>query len=551
MLMNSKSIMATSTVADDRQLESTQGKNGIHGVPSGVPSRVPSMNLESEESHNFDEFENVNENTDTSSFLPVSEVKKRLWDEGEKLKWQKDENYHSTQKNLFQNDKEASLFKSRYYHAAEIAQKHCMENKNYIPVPSNYQASIRHSASSQENVKRSNDVQVEKLLAKLSSIKRDDPKSAFQVIESILENHGEDGKLKENKQDCERANESAESPILPPEYYEESTLQVEDDTSSIYSDSDDSTVSSITNPTYMSGFGEYLQRQIGKQQSEKPIQSERSTANLMKDHPYYQRRSSELPPLKPQHFQTLSRKLKPLTDSNMATKSRIRRKSNKPRTSENVQKDNNPHADLARDDACTTNNLRSSASDIPQNNTNYKPNSLSGGGSSLSNQGLLSKLKSMGSDSDDKEDDAVIIPQPKSPKSPRSPGERLKRLADAANKVQTSDEIQNRLLDRKRRFLYPKRGSSPVVDRHKNTIAGTIDQTKSGDPAWHSTEQKHQLNENFFRVKQSNVESVNGTYYHNECIPFDPFEGGIINDSFANELLAEKFSRMEKAYQNL
>lgn len=545
-LLTPQSIATTVAATDDSQLDSMQGMRAARQMESNISPISPIK----EDSRSVYDHETFTVNTDTSSFLPVSEVKKRLWDDGEKLKWQRDE-IPQARKSLFQNEKEASIFKSRYYHAAEIAQKHCMENKNSIPVPS-IPSVCRPSARANEVPQRSSDVDVEKLLAKLSSIKRDDPDAALRAIDSILENHGGKDTNLDCIGDCPVVNNSAESPILPPEDFEESSFEGEGETSSMYSDSDDSTVSSITNPTYMSGFGEPSLRRQRKQQSNKnatsagrqksPLQST-SPSSFLKHHPYSKDRASELPPLQPRQVQEVYRKVKPLKDSNKPGKSRILRKStpvNGVRPERNFKK--LPSLTYNEPSGIKT---MSQGLEIAKS-VDYKPPAKLTGGTSSSNQGLLSKLKDIGSDSDDKEDDVV-----ESPKSPLSPGERLKRLAVAADRVEKNPETQHHLLDGKRRFLYPKRGHSLEKERLNRIVTDPQPQTNDGgDSAWLPEEHTDAFNEDFFQIRRENDGNAKKSY-RDECHPFDPFGGVAINDSFANEVLAEKFSRMEKAYNNL
>jgi hypothetical protein len=544
-LLTPQSIATTVAATDDSQLDSMQGMRAARQMESNISPISPIK----EDSRNVYDHETLTVNTDTSSFLPVSEVKKRLWDDGEKLKWQRDE-IPQARKSLFQNEKEASIFKSRYYHAAEIAQKHCMENKNSIPVPS-IPSGCRPSARANEVPQRSSDVDVEKLLAKLSSIKRDDPDAALRAIDSILENHGGKDTNLDCIGDCPVINDSAESPILPPEDFEESSFEGEGETSSMYSDSDDSTVSSITNPTYMSGYGEPSLRRQRKQQSNKnaisagrksPLQST-SPSPCLKHHPYSKDRASELPPLQPRQAQEVYRKVKPLKDSNKPGKSRILRKStpvNGVQPAHNFKK--LPSLTYNEPSGIKT---MSQGLEIAKS-VDYKPPAKLTGGTSSSNQGLLSKLKDIGSDSDDKEDDVV-----ESPKSPLSPGERLKRLAVAADRVEKNPETQHHLLGGKRRFLYPKRGHSLEKERLNSIVTDPQPQTNDGgDSAWLPEEHTDAFNEDFFQIRRENAGNPKESY-PDECHPFDPFGGVAINDSFANEVLAEKFSRMEKAYNNL
>jgi hypothetical protein len=56
------------------------------------------------------------------------------------------------------------------------------------------------------------------------------------------------------------------------------------------------------------------------------------------------------------------------------------------------------------------------------------------------------------------------------------------------------------------------------------------------------------FDEDFFHTRRENTGNANDSN-RNEFHPFDPFGGVAVNDSFAHEVLAEKFSRMEKAYQ--
>jgi hypothetical protein len=543
-LLTPRSIATTVAATDDSQLETTQGMRTAGQIMEYDISTISPIR---EDSRNVCDHETFTVNTDTSSFLPVSEVKKRLWDEGEKLKWQKNET-PQTKRSLFPNEKEASIFKSRYYHAAEIAQKHCLENKDSIPIPSRFQPSGRDTTPANGIPQRSSDVQVETLIAKLSSIKRDDPDAALKAIDSILENHGGKETNLDCIADCQAINESAVSPILAPKYFEESSFEGEEETSSMYSDSDDSTVSSITNPTYMSGFGEPSLRKHKKQQSSKlitsvgrlkpPLQS--TTAPSFKDHPYSKHRASELPPLQPRQDHDVHRKLKPLKVSNKSGKSKIRRKSV---TGNGVLSDPNEN-NLPSPNHNTASGMKTKLQSLELSKSEYKPPAKLTGGKSSSNLGLLSKLKDIGSDSDDKDDDTA-----KPPKSPLSPGERLKMLAVAADRVENVPETQHRLLDRKRRFLYPKRGPSLEKERMKSTAADLQPQTNDGgDSAWLPTEHMDVFDEDFFHTRRENTGNANDSN-RNEFHPFDPFGGVAVNDSFAHEVLAEKFSRMEKAYQ--
>ena len=509
--------------------------------------------------------ENATVITDSSSFLSVREVQKRLWDEGEKLKmWQKGNEHCSAQDKPSDDDKQSSLFKSRFYRAAEVAQKNCKENANSIPIPTNHQSVTKRdtiqpfdlSKGKDKIQDKAKDRAVAQLLAKLSSVKRDDPDEALRAIDSILEKHSEHSSTKKDVNQDE-VNKSADSPILPPEYFEEDEQSVrkdDEDESSEYSDSDDSTVSSITNPTYMSGFGDCSpksrKQQFGNLLSKdgrlKPTHhSTRPSSLLVKAaHPYSKRSPSELPPRRPHQPVPVSRNVKPLTGLQSTSKSRISRKSppppppppsaftkTKPMVIKNHLKDSFEEKAVASTPRST--NVKGAKPTSPVK-------TLSAGGSSSNNRGLLNKFKDWGSDSDDKEDTGRPHEQKQ---NPGSPGERLKKLADAAQNLNNGQQSPTR--NKVRRFLYPKRDPPPDETRLQGGNALGTTASSDNDAAWFPAESANFFSGEFFELERNSgidpavVEDI-----------FDPFmEPSKRNNAFANEVLAEKFSRMEKAYQ--
>jgi len=532
-------------------------------IPSETPIRHNISSMSSPLSPSkADRHEEASENatviTDTSSFLSVREVKKRLWDEGEKLKmWQKGDEHRSAENKPSDDDKQSSLFKSRFYRAAEVAQKNCKENSNSIPTPTNHQSVTKRDTIQPFDISKgkdkiqdkAKDKAVAQLLARLSSVKRDDPDEALRAIDSILEKHS--GNNSPNKGfDQDEVNKSAESPILPAEYFDEDEQAVrkeDEEESSEYSDSDDSTVSSITNPTYMSGFGDCSpksrKQQFGHGRLKPAHHSARPSSFLVKAaHPYSQRNPSELPPRRPHQPVPVSRTVKPLAGLQSTVKSRISRKSPSPPPPPSAFPKTKPmvenHSKDPFEDKAFASTPRST------NVKRAKPTSpvktLSAGGSSSNNRGLLNKFKDWGSDSDDKED----IGRPHEQKqNPGSPSERLKKLADAAQKLNNGQ--QSPIRNKERRFLYPKRDPPPDETRSQGGKAVGTTTSSDNDAAWFPTESA-----NFFRGEFFELERKSGKDPAAVEDIFDPFMEPLKgNNAFANEVLAEKFSRMEKAYQ--
>ena len=500
--------------------------------------------------------------TDASSFVCIREVKKRLWDEGENLKmWQKEEAQRSTPKIANKDDKQVSHFKSRFYRAAEVAQNNCKEN---ITTSSNPQSLSKPdtvqpfdlSKEKERIQEKAKEKAVAHLLAKLSSVRRSDPDEALRVIDSILEKHGE--RNAEDKNANPEINTSAESQILPEESFEEKNQSVredDEDDSADDSESDDSTVSELTNPTYMSGFGDCSprsrKRQFGNLVSKdgrlKPAHhSTRPSSFLIKDRSHSQRKPSDLPPRLPQHPGSVSRNVKPLTGSQRMAKSRINRKAIPPPQplSNALPKPKGTNHMHSKDP------FEGKATPRSTNVKSIQPKSpvktLSAGGSSMNNRGLLYKLKDWGSDSDEKEDFGKLHEQQQ---NPNSPGERLKKLGDVAQKLKNdTSSQQSPIRNKERRFLYPKRDPPPRETRIQTVNASKTARIADNDAAWDSTESA-----NYFRgeildseKKQTRKEAYQGTAADEIFDPFvEPSRG---NDTFANEVLAEKFYRMEKAY---
>jgi len=492
--------------------------------------------------------------TDTSSFVSIREVKKRLWDEGENLKmWQKEEAQPIAPKKPSEDDKQASLFKSRFHRAAEVAQKNCNEN---ILVQINSQSLTKRDTIQPFDVSNGKDKIKEKakekavahLLAKLSSVRRDDPDEALRVIDSILEKHSE-----HNAKDKISSPDKIRKSTLEETFAkEQSDHEGDDGDLSEYSESDDSTVSELTNPTYMSGFGECSPRSRKQQfgtlvskdgRLKAAHHSTRPSAFLIKDRSYPQRKPSDFPPRLPQHHGPVSRNMKPLAGSQRMAKSRISRKALPP-----------PPPSLnafPKPEGCdymhSKNPSEDKATPRSTNVKSVKPKSpvktLSAGGSSSNNRGILNKLNDWGSDSDEKEDFERSHTQKQ---IPNSPSVRLKKLAEVAHKLKNSNSSQQSPV---RRFLYPKRDPSPREKRTKGVDENKTTMITENDATWVPSESARFFRGEFLESEEIQTRKKN----HRETAAddmFDPFiEPSRGNDTFANEVLAEKFSRMEKAYQ--
>ena len=496
--------------------------------------------------------------TDTSSFLPVSEVKKRLWDDGEHLKqWSKDD--VSRQAQAKEDTNQASLFKSRYYRAAEVAQKNCAENNSpIVQPPANHKkgpcslkertakeiAASTHSAQAncqQEDyvmprttfsgTSTGNDKSVESLLEKLSSVQRDDPNTALEVIDSIIKNERNIlGQKKSEKETSRHFEEPRESIVVASEsfkYNEEVASEASESSDYVDSDSDDSTVSSITNPTYMSGFGDsfsnsrkqHFSRMLAKDgRLSPPCYTKRQSSFLARPQHNPQRRSPALPPRQPQR-KSMSEKLSP--DSVPVNKN-----------------DNKRTRSLTQENNATEGSPMRSKDHI-RAQTASPAKSFQSGGSSSNNQGILNKFK----DWDDESQE--IEPKTKHPekvsRSPQSPGERLKRLADAAQKTshdsdygQNAKPSEHNFNERKsRRFLYPKQLES----------AGEAE--ICGD-SWEPSSSTDFFGTNVFQ--NSNYQNATQEQ-RTESFQFFK-QCGRGNNTLASKQLHRKFSHLEKAYQH-
>ena len=165
--------------------------------------------------------------------------------------------------------------------------------------------------------------------------------------------------------------------------------------------------------------------------------------------------------------------------------------------------------------------------------------SFQSGGSSSNNQGILNKFK----DWDDESQE--IEPKTKYPekvsRSPQSPGERLKRLADAAQKISHDSDYgpnakpsEHNFNERKsRRFLYPKQLES----------AGEAE--ICGD-SWEPSSSTDFFGTNVFQ--NSNYQSATQEQRTESFQVFKQCGRG--NNTLASKQLHRKFSHLEKAYQH-
>jgi len=111
-----------------------------------------------------------------------------------------------------------------------------------------------------------NNTSIAELVAKLASVKRDDPSVALKVIDSILQSESRElGRIEEGrdmtKEEQGRGITSFKHNVHDAHRIDSSQMhgvRVSDEefSSEYESDSDDSTVSNITDPTYQSGFGD-------------------------------------------------------------------------------------------------------------------------------------------------------------------------------------------------------------------------------------------------------------------------------------------------------
>ncbi len=563
--------------------------------------------------------------TDTSSFLPVSEVKKKLWDDGEHLKqWRSDRApIASEQPKPVEDEAQASLFKSRYYRAAEVAQQNCAkhntlpsqppnqyqlrqhsdagvskkqissnakstllsgrENRYYraaevaqksssdfqgqqVDDEPNYQGRKRHvdpaqkplfsrdgtrerpnplaaTAEAMSDELRKGDKSVQQLLAKLRSVQRDDPNTALEKIDSIIESESNSMEHDEGKADA--INESNEFPSEQPVEIDQNT--VSDESGSSEYDSDDSTVSSITNPTYMSGFGDsfsYSRRQQFSQLVAKdgrlspPYHSTRPSSFLTKprQNDEGKARTPELPPRQPRQS---SRNTTPLK-GNHSTPNDPKARSVKSSVRPLAKSRNKTKPQLKSSISHPGSQPRSHDSDYIKPKSPIK--SFAAKGNSINNRGLLNKFNTWGEDSSQEGEEVNAYDDHGGQSNVGSPSsERLKRLAEKITDKDSADHIsksgQNLLQsNRPRRFLYPQRSDSN--EEHPVDTAGT-----EGGASW---EPSSFFGTDFFEKDQTHENRTKREHFfkdgNNEF-------GSFRNNAFATKQLERKFSQVEKAYE--
>ena len=496
--------------------------------------------------------------TDTSSFMPVSEVKKKLWDNGEHLKqWRKDGEPPSVHSKVVDDEAQASLFKSRYYRAAEAAQKNCAEHKSVlIQPPNHYQRRRDQGRAMKEHVTPTlktstyserdksklvttettnstvKDKSVRTLLAKLSSVQRDNPNTALEVIDSIIENE---------RNSIEDSNEFPSASIES--FAGDEDLMSVDSDSSEY-DSDDSTVSSITNPTYMSGFGGHSRRQQFSKlvardgRLSPPYNSKRPSAFLTKSRKNGKARSSELPPRQP-HLG--SRTAKPQEGMQDAADAQTSRKATNHSARSVLEA---PKQMLQKNTVAPAVGSPVRSKDLKSVQPISPVKSFTAKGSSTNNKGLLNKFKDWDEDSSEEMAEMVDLYETSDQNdlgSPNSPGERLKRLAKTLKNDETSLHF-----NKTRRFLYPQR-PDPAPRKKSVESANNFD-------SWEPSSSTDFFGTNFFKneptFQRKDVSETNTVDDEND--PFDAFNQTIhmrSNNAFASKELERKFSQVEKAYE--
>ena len=115
---------------------------------------------------------------------------------------------------------------------------------------------LKHAMSS------SNATSIAKLVEKLASVQRDDPSAALRAIDSILQTESRGlGIIDENASWSNSQKEASHEDSLQDRANQhddddDDSISDKDELSSYDSDSDESSISAITDPTYQSGFGE-------------------------------------------------------------------------------------------------------------------------------------------------------------------------------------------------------------------------------------------------------------------------------------------------------
>lgn len=125
------------------------------------------------------------------------------------------------------------------------------------PVPSSHSHSIERVPSSAGGSTATGEASVAKLVAKLTSVSREDPERALRMIDSILRaesrsSSGQPGSRAGSRSGSRASREASRSPVVAPLSEDVDVAIENDDDESDDSDSscDDTSVSSITNPTY-------------------------------------------------------------------------------------------------------------------------------------------------------------------------------------------------------------------------------------------------------------------------------------------------------------
>ncbi|GFH45546.1 predicted protein [Chaetoceros tenuissimus] len=495
-----------------------------------VPVSPPKNNLVrthdtvEEQEHEEERYhENETIVTDTSSFLSVQEVKKRLWDDGEKLKWQGHKKAEIPQP-------PKSAFRNKYYHAAEVAQKQsgC---KSAMPTDFKEQRRGLETIGIQRS-KPNDDEAMKKLIAKLSAVNQNDPDAALEAINSILDQHNQQNHF--NAYSSKERNDDDDLHKVPPrrssyncgEYDDDD----DDDDESTSSDedssySDDSTVSSITNPTYMSGYmdmrkitskhGNLHVGNLVHKQNPGKLSSRRPAPQSGNE---FQMQQSKLAPRQPLAIRTSGR---PQVEAPRDLQSH-----GQPKISQRIQHQ-------AQHFESPTRKLKKHM----ERESPSKP--LSAGGSSSHNRGLLHKFKNLGSDSDNEKEDFCHRHEQKFAQClPESPSDRLKKLAKKIDDKSPACRSSS-----PKRFLYPPKQASAQRQREPSNRTAM---SKEEDAAWGSGRYSE---ENYF-VFDGNRSNQKPHLKAKNDVVFDPFEAdNSRNNDFANQVLAEKFAMMEKSYR--
>ena len=461
--------------------------------------------------------------TDTSSFLSVHEVKKRLWDDGEKLKWQGHKKAEVPQP-------PKSAFRNKYYHAAEVAQK---QSGYKSAMPTNLKEQQRGLETiGVQRSKPNDDEAMKKLIAKLSAVNQNDPDAALEAINSILEQHNQQNHFDEYLSKDRNGNDGLHK--VPPQRssYSYSDYDDDDDDEPTSSDedssySDDSTVSSITNPTYMSGYMDM--RKITSKHGSLHV------GNLVqKQNPG--KLSSRLPaPQFRNEFQMQQSKVAPRQRLAIRTSVRPQVKSPRDLKSHGQPKISQRIQHQAQHFESPTRKLKKHM----ERESPSKP--LSAGGSSSHNRGLLHKFKNLGSDSDNEKEEIRHRREQKFAQEclPESPSDRLKKLAKKIDDKSPACRSSS-----PKRFLYPPKQASAQRQREPSNRKAM---SKEEDAAWgsggYSEENYFVFDGNGSNNKRTHLKAKND-------VVFDPFEAdNSRNNDFANQVLAEKFAMMEKSYR--